>query len=390
MKIVIAPDSFKESLSAKDVALAIKQGFSRFLPNAQYCCIPMADGGEGTVTSLVDATQGRFISTPVCSPLGKQVTANWGLLGDNTTAVIEMAQASGLHLIPSSQRDPNLTTSYGTGELINAALEMGVKKIILGLGGSATNDAGAGMMQALGLGLKDKFGTSLPFGGLALAQLHSIDITTLNPKLKNIEIEIACDVTNPLCGEKGASAIFGPQKGATKDDIAQLDNALHHFGTYLEKMTQRSLINIAGSGAAGGLALPLLAFTQATLSQGVELVANAVELEKQLIDADLVITGEGRMDSQSAQGKTPTGVALLAKKYHLPVIALVGGYLPDYDVVHQQGIDAVFSIVPGVSTLADALHDAQKNLSETAYNVARLYTTRHTSSCSVVDYTHSH
>lgn len=184
MKIVIAPDSFKESLSAKDVALAIKQGFSRYLPNAQYCCIPMADGGEGTVTSLVDATQGRFISTPVCSPLGKQVTATWGLLGDNTTAVIEMAQASGLHLIPSSQRDPNLTTSYGTGELINAALEMGVKKIILGLGGSATNDAGAGMMQALGLGLKDKFGTSLPFGGLALAQLHSIDITTLNPKLK--------------------------------------------------------------------------------------------------------------------------------------------------------------------------------------------------------------
>nr|WP_265576313.1 glycerate kinase [Proteus sp. CD3] len=353
--------------------MAIKQGFSRYLPNAQYCCIPMADGGEGTVTSLVDATQGRFISTQVCSPLGKKVTATWGLLGDNTTAVIEMAQASGLHLIPLSQRDPKLTTSYGTGELINAALEMGVKKIILGLGGSATNDAGAGMMQALGLDLKDKFGASLPFGGLSLAQLYSVDITKLNPKLKQVEIEIACDVTNPLCGEKGASTIFGPQKGATKDDIAQLDNALHHFGTYLEKMTQRSLIHIAGSGAAGGLALPLLAFTQARLSQGVELVANTVELEKQLIDADLVITGEGRMDSQSAQGKTPTGVAKLAKKYHLPVIALVGGYLPDYDVVHQQGIDAVFSIVPGVSTLSDALNNAQRNLSETAYNVARLY-----------------
>lgn len=303
------------------------------------------------------------------------MTATWGILGDNTTAVIEMAQASGLHLIPASQRDPNLTTSYGTGELINAALEMGVKKIILGLGGSATNDAGAGMMQALGLGLKDKLGSSLPFGGQALTQLHSIDITTLNPKLKQVEIEIACDVTNPLCGEKGASAIFGPQKGATKDDIAQLDKALRHFGTYLEKMTQRNLINIAGSGAAGGLALPLLAFTQATLSPGVELVAKAVQLEKYFIDADLVITGEGRMDSQSAQGKTPTGVAKLAKKYHLPVIALVGGYLPDYDVVHQQGIDAVFSIVPGVSTLDDALHNAQKNLSETAYNVARLYTT---------------
>nr|WP_202608855.1 MULTISPECIES: glycerate kinase [Proteus] len=375
VKIVIAPDSFKESLSAKEVATAIKQGFSRYLPDAQYYCIPMADGGEGTVTSLIDATQGRLFTTPVCSPLGKQVTATWGILGDNTTAVIEMAQASGLHLIPVSQRDPNLTTSYGTGELINAALEMGVKKIILGLGGSATNDAGAGMMQALGLGLKDKLGSSLPFGGQALTQLHSIDITTLNPKLKQVEIEIACDVTNPLCGEKGASAIFGPQKGATKDDIAQLDKALRHFGTYLEKMTQRNLINIAGSGAAGGLALPLLAFTQATLSPGVELVAKAVQLEKYFIDADLVITGEGRMDSQSAQGKTPTGVAKLAKKYHLPVIALVGGYLPDYDVVHQQGIDAVFSIVPGVSTLDDALHNAQKNLSETAYNVARLYTT---------------
>ncbi|MDM3867769.1 glycerate kinase [Proteus faecis] len=374
MKIVIAPDSFKESLSAKEVATAIKQGFSRYLPNAQYCCIPMADGGEGTVTSLVEATQGRFISTQVCSPLGKQVTATWGILGDNSTAVIEMAQASGLHLIPSSQRNPNLTTSYGTGELINAALEMGVKKIILGLGGSATNDAGAGMMQALGLGLKDKLGSSLPFGGQALTQLHSIDITTLNPKLKQVEIEIACDVTNPLCGENGASAIFGPQKGATKDDIAQLDKALLHFGTYLENMTQRNLINIAGSGAAGGLALPLLAFTQATLSPGIELVAKAVELEKYFIDADLVITGEGRMDSQSAQGKTPIGVALLAKKYHRPVIALVGGYLPDYGVVHQQGIDAVFSIVPGVSTLDDALRNAQKNLSETAYNVARLYT----------------
>ncbi|MBG3011610.1 glycerate kinase [Proteus mirabilis] len=376
MKIVIAPDSFKESLSAKEVATAIKQGFSRYLPNAQYCCIPMADGGEGTVTSLVEATQGRFISTHVCSPLGKQVTATWGILGDNSTAVIEMAQSSGLHLIPSSQRNPNLTTSYGTGELINAALEMGVKKIILGLGGSATNDAGAGMMQALGLGLKDKLGSSLPFGGQALTQLHSIDITTLNPKLKQAEIEIACDVTNPLCGENGASAIFGPQKGATKDDIAQLDKALLHFGTYLEKITQRNLINIAGSGAAGGLALPLLAFTQATLSPGIELVAKAVELEKYFIDADLVITGEGRMDSQSAQGKTPIGVALLAKKYHRPVIALVGGYLPDYGVVHQQGIDAVFSIVPGVSTLDDALRNAQKNLSETAYNVARLYTLR--------------
>lgn len=381
VKIVIAPDSFKESLSAKEVATAIKQGFSRYLPDAQYYCIPMADGGEGTVTSLVDATQGRLITTPVCSPLGKQVIATWGILGDNTTAVIEMAQASGLHLIPASQRDPNLTTSYGTGELINAALDMGVKKIILGLGGSATNDAGAGMMQALGLGLKDKLGSSLPFGGLALTQLHSIDITTLNPKFKQVEIEIACDVTNPLCGEKGASAIFGPQKGATKDDIVQLDKALRHFGTYLEKMTQRHLINIAGSGAAGGLALPLLAFTQATLSQGVDLVAKAVELEKYLKDADLVITGEGRMDSQSAQGKTPTGVAKLAKKYHLPVVALVGGYLSDYEVVYQHGIDAVFSIVPGVSTLSDALDNAQKNLSETAYNVARLYALaiRHTS-----------
>ncbi|QAV23543.1 glycerate kinase [Proteus hauseri] len=373
MKIVIAPDSFKESLSAKEVAESIKQGFSRYLPDAQYCCIPMADGGEGTVTSLVDATNGAFISTKVCGPLGKQITANWGILGDGTTAVIEMAQASGLHLVPPNLRNPTLTTSYGTGELINAALEKGVKKIILGLGGSATNDAGAGMMQALGLDLKDKFGTCLPFGGAALAQLQTIDINSLNPKLKNIEIEIACDVSNPLCGEKGASVIFGPQKGATQDDIAQLDNALHHFGTYIEKMTQRSLINIAGSGAAGGLALPLLAFTQATLSQGVELVANAVELEKQLIDADLVITGEGRMDIQSAQGKTPTGVAKLAKKYHLPVIALVGGYLPDYDVVHQQGIDAVFSIVPGISTLSDALNNAQQNLNETAYNVARLY-----------------
>ncbi|MEQ4922530.1 glycerate kinase [Proteus hauseri] len=373
MKIVIAPDSFKESLSAKEVAESIKQGFLRYFPDAQYCCVPMADGGEGTVTSLVDATKGEFIFTDVCGPLGKQVTANWGILGDGTTAVIEMAQASGLHLVPINLRHPTLTTSYGTGELINAALARGVKKIILGLGGSATNDAGAGMMQALGLNLKDKFGTSLPFGGLSLAQLYSIDINQLNPKLKNIEIEIACDVTNPLCGEYGASAIFGSQKGATEDDIQLLDSALNHFGTYLENFTQRSLINIAGSGAAGGLALPLLALTSATLSPGVQLVAKAVELEKQLMNADLVITGEGRMDSQSAQGKTPIGVAKLAKEYQLPVIALVGGYLPDYGVVRQHGIDAVFSVVPGVSTLSDALAHAQQNIAETAYNVAAIY-----------------
>lgn len=373
MKIIIAPDSFKESLNAKEVAEAIKQGFLRHLPHAHYLCIPMADGGEGTVTSLVDATKGHFITTDVTDPIGNKVTAQWGILGDGITAVIEMAQASGLHLVSSHQRDPKITTSYGTGELINAALEKGVKKIILALGGSATNDAGAGMLQALGAKLNDKLGRSLPFGGASLAQLASIDLSLLNPKLNQIEIEIACDVTNPLCGKQGASAIFGPQKGATSEDIDLLDNALHHFGKYLEVLTQRPLINIAGSGAAGGLAIPLLAFTTASLKPGIELVAKAVELEKHLLDANVVITGEGRMDSQSAQGKTPIGVAKLAKKYHLPVIALVGGYLPDYGIVHEQGIDAVFSIMPGVSTLSEALTYAQRNLSETAYNVARLY-----------------
>ncbi|OAT26484.1 glycerate kinase [Proteus myxofaciens] len=373
MKIIIAPDSFKESLNAKEVAEAIKQGFSRHLPHAHYLCIPMADGGEGTVNSLVDATKGHFITTDVTGPIGNKATAQWGILGDNTTAVIEMAQASGLHLVPTHQRCPKVTTSYGTGELINAALEKGVKKIILALGGSATNDAGAGMLQALGAKLSDKEGRSLSFGGASLAKLVSIDLSLLNPNLNQVEIEIACDVTNPLCGKQGASAIFGPQKGATLEDIDLLDNALHHFGTYLEALTQRSLINIAGSGAAGGLAIPLLAFTTASLKPGIELVAKAVELEKHLFDADFVITGEGRMDSQSAQGKTPIGVAKLAKKYHLPVIALVGGYLPDYGIVHQQGIDAVFSIVPGVSTLSEALTYAQRNLSETAYNIARLY-----------------
>ena len=373
MKIVIAPDSFKESLTAKEVAESIKQGFSRFLPDARYVCIPMADGGEGTLDSLVDATKGRIITTQVCDPLGQLITAKWGLLGTGDTAVIEMAQASGLHLVPTNKRDPKITTSYGTGQLINSALAHGVKKIILGLGGSATNDAGAGMLQALGAKLQDKSGDELPLGGGALTQLDTIDITALNPQLQQVAIEIACDVINPLCGEFGASMIFAPQKGATTTDIVLLDQALHHFGAYLEAMTQRQLVSIAGSGAAGGLALPLLAFTKAALSSGVELVAKAVNLESYFHQADLVITGEGRMDSQSAQGKTPTGVAKLAKKHHLPVIALVGGYLPDYDVVYQHGIDAVFSVVPGISSLAQALENAQRNIAETAYNVARVY-----------------
>ncbi|WP_340612084.1 glycerate kinase [Xenorhabdus bharatensis] len=373
MKIVIAPDSFKESLSAMQVAEAIEQGFREIIPQADYIKLPMADGGEGTVESMVAATGGkRFICT-VTDPLGQPVDAFWGLLGDGKTAVIEMAAASGLHLVPLAQRNPLITTSYGTGELILAALDHGVEKLILGIGGSATNDGGAGMMQALGANLTDGDNRSLPFGGVALTRLESIDLTNLDPRLRCLEITVACDVTNPLCGESGASAVFGPQKGATPEMINILDSALLHYGMKIKAVTGIDVLNAAGAGAAGGMGASLLGCLNAELQSGVEIVLDTLELEKAIQGADLVITGEGHMDSQTLYGKTPIGVARIANKFGIPVIALVGGMSKDYDVVHQHGLTAVFSIIPEVCTLADALADSTVNLHVLARNIASVW-----------------
>ncbi|MFZ1873784.1 MAG: glycerate kinase [Chania sp.] len=372
-KVVIAPDSFKESLSALEVAHAIERGFRQIFPDVQYVLLPMADGGEGTVDSMVAATGGEIVTVSATGPLGKPVAAFYGLLGDGETAVIEMAAASGLHLAASNERDPRITTSYGTGELILAALERGVKSIILGIGGSATNDGGAGMMQALGAKLLDKNHQPLQPGGAALAQLAHLDLSQLDPRLQQVKITVACDVDNPLCGEKGASAVFGPQKGATPAMVQELDNALHHYGTLLEQVTGRAVLNVAGAGAAGGMGAALIGFLAAQLRPGIEIVIETLQLEEALRDADLVITGEGRLDSQSIHGKTPIGVARVAKRHQLPVIGIAGSLAADYQVVHQHGIDAAFSVLDRIVTLEEALAGAARNLEVTARNVAAVW-----------------
>ncbi|AAM87394.1 glycerate kinase [Yersinia pestis] len=373
MKIIIAPDSFKESLTAMQVAEAIEQGFSEIFPQAEYIKLPMADGGEGTVESMVAATSGELVNVEVTGPLGAPVKAFYGWMGDGETAVIEMAAASGLHLVAPEQRNPLITTSYGTGELILAALNHGARKIILGIGGSATNDGGAGMMQALGVQLRDQQGKALTVGGAALAQLVDIDLSQLDDRLAQTDILVACDVDNPLCGAKGASAVFGPQKGATPERVQQLDAALQHYGEKIEQVTGKSVINVAGAGAAGGMGAALFGLLNARLQPGIEIVTEALKLAATVQNADLVITGEGRIDSQTIYGKTPVGVARVAKRFDIPVIAIAGSMAPDYEVVHQHGLDAVFSVLNHIQTLPEALEEASDNIRITARNVAAVW-----------------
>ena len=373
MKIVIAPDSFKESVSAERAAWAIARGFHEVYPDAECVCLPIADGGEGTVDALVAATGGRKVTVSATGPLGERVAAFYGISGDGKTAVIEMAAASGLMLTPAARRNPLLATSYGTGELMLAALERGVKAVILGIGGSATNDGGAGMMQALGVKLLDKARRPLPAGGAALAQLAHLDLDGLDARWQRVSVTAACDVDNPLCGEKGASAVFGPQKGATPEMVAQLDAALYHYGELLERETGRAVLTQPGAGAAGGMGAALLGMLNARLRPGIEIVTETLRLDEAVRDADLVITGEGRLDSQSIHGKTPIGVARVAKRHGVPVIAIAGSLTSDYQVVHQHGIDAAFSVLDGIVTLEEALAGADRNLQVTARNVAAVW-----------------
>jgi glycerate kinase len=373
MKIVIAPDSYKESLTAMEVATAIEKGFKKVLPNAEYIKLPMADGGEGTVQSLIDATGGKIVTHNVTGPLGEQVEGFYGLLGDGKTAIIEMAAASGLHLVEPEQRNPLLTTTFGTGELIKAVLDQGVEHIIVGIGGSATNDGGLGMAQALGIRMLDQEGNELGYGGAALEKLNTIDVSNLDPRLANIRLEVACDVDNPLCGDKGASAIFGPQKGATPEMVKQLDANLAHYAEIMKSQLGRCVKDRAGAGAAGGLGAALLGLLEAELRPGIEIVMDAVNLSNVLADADLVITGEGRIDSQTIHGKTPIGVARTAKKYNLPVIGIAGCLSDDCDVVHAHGIDTVFAVVNGAVDLPTALAQAAQNVEITSRNIAATY-----------------
>lgn len=373
MKVVIAPDSFKESLTAKQVCDAIQAGLARVWHDAKFVAIPVADGGEGTVQSLVDATQGRLVEVKVMGPQGKRVEAFYGMLGDNQTAVIEMAAASGLHHVPLAQRDPKLTTSFGTGELIRHALDQGVTKLIIGLGGSATNDGGVGMLAALGARFTNADGDPIQLTGGGLHELTHIDLQDFDPRLQHCDILVACDVNNPLCGDKGASAVFGPQKGATPEDVQLLDGVLRQFGLLTEKVTGKMVLESAGAGAAGGMGAALLAYTQARLRPGIEIVLETVQLAHQVSDADLVITGEGRIDSQTVHGKTPMGVAKVAKRFDVPVLALCGCTGDNYQAVYQCGIDAVFAAVPRAMSLDDALKESDFNLADLAENVARLW-----------------
>lgn len=370
MKIIIAPDSFKESLSALVVAEQIEEGFRKIFPDAEYVKLPMADGGEGTVAALVAATGGRVIEAQVTGPLGEKTAAFYGVTGDGRTAVIEMAAAGGLALVPSALRNPMKTTSYGTGELIRLALDAGLRDLLVGIGGSATNDGGAGMLQALGVRLLDGQGQEVGPGGGCLDQVARIDCSGLDSRLEPCRISVACDVDNSLTGARGASAVFGPQKGASPEMVARLDANLGHFSRLVARDLGVEVADIPGAGAAGGMGAALLAFLGAELRPGIDVVSKVVGLERLLVGAQLLITGEGRIDSQTVFGKTPVGVARMAKRQGVPVIALAGSLSADAAVVYPHGIDALFSVVPGVCSLDDALSGAAQNVRSTARNIA--------------------
>jgi len=372
MKIVIAPDSFKESLSALEVATALEKGLRRVLRDAQIVKVPMADGGEGTVDAVTAATGGKRVHRVVAGPLGQPVRACFGLLPDGV-AVIEMAAASGLPLVPSARRNPLKTSSFGTGQLLRAALALGARRIVIGLGGSATNDGGAGMAQALGVVFRDGRGRVLTrhLAGGDLGAIASIELGGLAASLRGTELLVACDVRNPLCGPRGASAVFGPQKGASPRQVRLLDGHLQHFGALLEQATGRRVIKRPGAGAAGGLGAALMGFCGGRLVPGAQLITTLVGLAAQIEGADLVITGEGRIDFQTAFGKAPAGVAKLAASFGVPVIGVGGGLADDARHTFRYGFDALEAAVTQPMNLAAAMRDARVNLERAGERIGR-------------------
>lgn len=371
MKILIAPDSFKENLSAKEVAQAIERGIKKVDENIQTSIVPMADGGEGTVESLVEATDGQIINVKVKDPLMRDIDSYYGVLGDRKTAVIEMAAASGLALLEKDERNPMDTTSFGTGQLIKYAIEEGYKDIIIGIGGSATNDGGAGMLMALGAKLLDANGEDIGLGAKGLGKLKSIDLSNFHEDIKDCNFVVACDVDNPLVGKRGASYVFGPQKGADEHMVKILDANLENFGKVVEDTLGISLLQYPGAGAAGGMGAALLAFLDAELERGIDIVIEATQLERKIMDSNLVITGEGKIDGQTQFGKTPYGIATLAKKYNKPVIAIAGGIGEDASVLYEKGIDSIFSIVNKPMTLEEAMVHGESLLEDTAERIIR-------------------
>jgi len=374
MKIVIAPDSFKGSLTAKQAAEAIHTGLKRVFPDADYEIVPMADGGEGTVQSLVDATQGSFRRTTVLNPLGETVSAEYGLLGDQQTAVIEMAAASGIQFVNDETKNPLVTTTYGTGQLMLDAMHHGAREIIIGIGGSATTDGGQGMAEALGVKFRDAAGNPISRGGGGLADLATIDVSGVDPLVAQTKVRIASDVTNPLVGATGSAAVFGPQKGATPEMVKVLNANLTHYAAVIKATLGKDLADFPGAGAAGGLGAGLLAFTDANMEKGVEIVVRETHLKERAANADYAFTGEGAIDFQTQYGKTPMGTAQAVKAAspNAKVIGVAGNVGAGIDQLYDLGIDAIFGILPGIVDLPTAIATGQENLARTAENIARV------------------
>lgn len=373
MKILVAPDSFKGSITAVEFCEIAEQTIKRLSPESEVVKLPLADGGEGTVESLVSCTGGRIEKVQVLGPLGEPVEAFYGILGDGKTAVIEMASASGLPLVPVEKRNPMKTTTYGTGQLIQHVLEEGCTHLIMGIGGSATNDGGAGMLQALGFQLLDDKGREIVWGAEGILNLRSIRSDNVDARLKSLKVEVACDVDNPLVGPAGAAAVYGPQKGADSAMVETMDQALRNFADCIQRDLGVVVSALKGAGAAGGLGAGLHAFMNAELKMGFEIIREAVSLDDRLaVGFDLVITGEGQMNDQTVRGKLPASLAKLAKKFDIPVVALVGSMGEGAELVYESGIDAVFSILTRPMTLQEAMESSRHELSKTLENVLRL------------------
>ncbi len=372
MRIVIAPQSFKGSVSGPEAARAIQEGVLRVFPDAETVLIPVADGGDGTLDALVDATSGRTFTSRVSGPLRDRVSARWGVMGDGKTAVIEMAQASGLALLAYKDRNPRHTTTYGTGQLIKRALDRGFRRIIVGMGGSATNDGGAGMASALGARLYDSKDRPLPPGGASLSRLASIDVSRLHPALRRTEIIAASDVENPLCGPEGASAVYGPQKGAGARTVRTLDKALHRYATVIHDSFGIEVADRPGAGAAGGLGAGLMAFCGGHVRSGIDIVCQALDFDNRIKGADLVITGEGRMDASTVYNKAPVGVARRAAPLGVPVIALAGSLGRGFEAVYDHGISAAVCIVDRPMSMRVSVARSSELLASSAERAMRL------------------
>lgn len=370
--ILIAPDSFKESLSAPEVCRAIQRGMKNIYPQAAFILSPMADGGEGTLDAIVTAGGGVKKQLKVSDPLGRPVQAHYGVIEASKTGIIEMATASGLELLKLPERNPAIASTYGTGQLIKQCLDDGMRTILIGVGGSSTNDGGRGMAEALGVRFLDRNGQLLSSGVSSLMQLATIDVSKLDPRIAETTFIIATDVNNPLCGPNGASVVFGPQKGADKKLVQELDNALYHYGVLIRQNLGKDVLSLKGAGAAGGLAAGLVAFTDATIENGAEIVMTYTELAKKMQQTDLCLTGEGKLDDQSKAGKVPVAVANLAARYDVPVIALAGSITAENAALYQEGFTSVFSIQSGVADLDTAMQQTAANLERVSENIARV------------------